>query len=432
MSDRFVLIGLAGPRCEWFARVSRWATEAVIPADFIKAISAEEVRARLDTGRRFSVVLLDATVKAVDRDLLDAIRAVGCAAVVVTDHRVQRDWEALGAHATLEAGFDRDELVRLLATHARSVPRVDAVDPGALTTPDDGRWQCPVISVTGAAGCGVSTVAMAVAQGLAQDARHLPVALADFALDADLAVLTDAGDVVPGVQDLVEAHRLGTPTPDTVRSLLFPIPRGGYDLLAGLREPDDWPMLRRGSTEAALAGLRHAYRVLVVDHDADLSGEAETGCRDLEDRNALARAVADVASAVAVVGRQSTQGLHRHVRITRRLLRVLHPSVVVVPVVNHAPRRTLGRADVREAFATLAEAEDRRMATPVFLGHSRGLEACLLDGAGLPRPLVDPVTDAVEPHVRRPPRRRTRADDEPGHRIGERELGHWSDDGEAA
>ncbi|MGI9602742.1 MAG: hypothetical protein ACR2QE_12715, partial [Acidimicrobiales bacterium] len=222
MSERYVLIGLAGPRSEWFGRVSRWATEAVVAADFVKTMSVEELRARLETGRVYSAALLDAGIAAVDRDLLDSARAAGCATVVVLDPRVERDWESLGATATLDPDFDRDALIRVLVTHTRPVRRTEAGNVSAVEV-ETPRWQAPVIAVTGAAGTGRSTVAMAVAQGLASHSRHQPLALADFALEADLAILLDTGDVVPGVQELVESHRLGAPPPEAVRQLLFPV-----------------------------------------------------------------------------------------------------------------------------------------------------------------------------------------------------------------
>jgi hypothetical protein len=63
---------------------------------------------------------------------------------------------------------------------------------------------------------------MALAQGLANDDLHAgQVLLADLKLDADLAMLHDARDVVPGLQELVDAHRHGHPTGDEIRRLTF-------------------------------------------------------------------------------------------------------------------------------------------------------------------------------------------------------------------
>ena len=58
---RYVLLGLAQARSGWFRDVAQWATTGAIAAEFIKCVSAEEVRARLAGGRPFSALLVDAT-----------------------------------------------------------------------------------------------------------------------------------------------------------------------------------------------------------------------------------------------------------------------------------------------------------------------------------------------------------------------------------
>ena len=61
--------------------------------------------------------------------------------------------------------------------------------------------------MTGPGGVGRSTLAMALAAGLAADPRDAGlVVLADLALHAQQALLHDAGDV-PGVVELVDAYR---------------------------------------------------------------------------------------------------------------------------------------------------------------------------------------------------------------------------------
>ena len=96
--------------------------------------------------------------------------------------------------------------------------------------------------------------------------------LADLARRADHALLHDAYDIVPGLQELVEAHRIDNPTVEAVRSMTFDISARGYDLLLGLRRPRDWAAMRRASFGASLDSLRHAYHVTVADLDDDLEG----------------------------------------------------------------------------------------------------------------------------------------------------------------
>ena len=95
------------------------------------------------------------------------------------------------------------------AAHARTLRRATATEVAWSRSPDRG-------------GTGRSTVATALAQGLAGDPRNLDlVCLADLALHADQAMLHGATDVVPGVVELVEAHRTGAPSIDDVRGLTW-------------------------------------------------------------------------------------------------------------------------------------------------------------------------------------------------------------------
>ena len=157
--------------------------------------------------------------------------------------------------------------------------------------------------MTGSGGVGRSTLAMALAAGLAADPRDAGlVVLADLALHAQQALLHDAGDVVPGVVELAEAYRGTALDAAEVRSVCFSVPGRGYDLLLGLRRHRDWTALRPRALAVALDGLRRAYRVVVSDVDPDVEGEAECGSLDVEDRNLLARTVLRDAEIVLVVG----------------------------------------------------------------------------------------------------------------------------------
>src|SRR4051812_18903929 len=205
--DRYVALGLARVRSNWFTEVGRWSTSAALPLEFLKCVTIEEVRARLRTGRPFSALLVDGSVPGFDRDLVDEAKSCSCAVIVVDAGRSRRDWPALGATAVLTSDFGRDELLDILEEHAVRIGiGIEERDAGSRT--DDravGAWRGRLVAVTGPGGTGASTVAMALAQGLAADVRLADlVALVDLALDADQAMLHDAGDIVPGVQELVD------------------------------------------------------------------------------------------------------------------------------------------------------------------------------------------------------------------------------------
>ena len=397
-ADRYVLLGLAPVRSVWFREVAQWATAAVLPVEFVKCVSLEELRVRLASGRAFSAVVVDAGVAGIDRDLTDAARAAGCAVLVVDDGRTRRDWVAVGAAALLPSELRRSDLLTALAAHATPIGRAEAAAVPVLGDHAGDAWRGALVAVTGARGAGASTVAMGLAQSLAADARHTGlVLLADLALDADQALLHDSGDVVPGLQELVEAHRSGSPSLDDVRSLMWDVPGRGYSLLLGLRRHRDWAALRPRAVEAAIDGLRRAYRVVVADVDPDVEGDDQCGSADVEERNALARTAVTQAGAVVVVGTPGVKGTHSLVRVLDGLLELGVPAARVLPVVNRAPRNPRLRAEITRTVADLSAGVrgPARVASPLFLPERRRLDDVLRDGERLPSALCSPLGGAV-------------------------------------
>ncbi|HWC39304.1 MAG TPA: hypothetical protein VG476_12275 [Acidimicrobiales bacterium] len=431
--DRYVILGLAHPRAAWFRTVAQWAHASSIPVELVKCLSAEELRARVGSGRAFSAAMVDCRVAALDRDLLDEMNRTGCPTLVVEDRRQPSDWLALGAAAVLTDGFDREELLRALAAHASVIASRDQV-PGTVhaVTPDEPGGA--VIAVCGPGGTGASTVAIALCQGLAEaergdegDGHGGPVILADFDRQAEQAMLHDAGDIVPGVQELVEAHRNGQPGRDAVMALTFLVEERGYHLLLGLRRSSAWAALRPRAFEAAFASLRHVFGVVVADVDADVEGERDGGSFDVEERNVMSRTVMSQADVVLVVGAPSMKGVHSLARVVGDLLALGVPGSCIVPVVNRAPRSRRWRSELVTAFGALvgSAGEEASIASPIFLPERR-MEECLRDGVRLPAQMISPLTGAVRAVLaRRGGRQREVAGPE---RVAPGSIGHWGDD----
>ena len=404
--ERFVALGLAHARSGWFSELARWSTSAVIPVEFVKCVTVDEVRARLASGRAFSALLVDGGIPGVDRDLLDEVRSCGCAVFVVDDGRVRRDWVGLGASTVLPPAFDRTDLLDALELHSVSIARGDRLPLGDAGVVAPGSWRGRLITVLGAGGAGSSTAAIALAQGLGQDVRFGGlVLLADLALDADQAMLHDAGDVVPGVQEMIDAHRMGEPTATDVRALTYDVPERRYHLLLGLRRHRDWVSIRPRAFGAALDGMRRAYKAVVADVDADVEGESQCGSLDVEERNVFARVATAHADVVVVVGLPGPKGLHRMVRIVGALVEHEVEPERIIPVVNRAPRNPRGRAEVTSAYAQLVQplvVGRHSVAGPIFLPERRKLEDLVGDGGRLPAALTGPLAGAVTAVFDRP------------------------------
>jgi MinD-like ATPase involved in chromosome partitioning or flagellar assembly len=437
--DRYVVLGLARVRAPWFRDVARWATSAALPVDFVKVVSGEEARARLRSGRPFSALLVDGGLAALDRDLVELAWQHGCVVIAVDDGRSVRSWRELGVHAVLPAGFEREQLLDGLRAVARPLSRGDELAMPAMQTTADppGAWRGRLVAVTGAGGVGRSTLAMALAAGLAADPRDRGlVLLADLALHGHQALLNDAGDVVPGLSELVEAHRAAALPAPQVRALCFTVPDRGYDLLIGLRRHRDWTALRPRAVDAALQALRGAYRVVVADVDADVEGEEQCGSVEVEDRNALARHTLRDADLVLVVGLPGIAGVHSQLRVTRDALELGVAGDRIVPVVNRAPRNPRVRAEAGMAYARLLTATNPGVmlaSSPVHLPERRRVAELLRDNAAPPAPLIRPLTGAVRGLLDVAPRRpgRAGAGAEPVP-VAPGSLGSWYDDHDEA
>lgn len=422
-AERWVVLGVAPVRTAWFTDLARWSTSGVVPVEFVKCLSTDEVASRLQSGRPHSALLADGRCPGLDRDLLHQASAAGCASIVVG--ALPSAWPGDDV-ASLPDGFDRTQLLQALQRHAHPIDQVVASAARATTTP--ATWRGRLVGVTGARGSGCSTTSMALAQGLARDARlRGELALVDLALDADLGVLHDAREVLPALQELVEAHRTTQPGPTRVRSMLYADPRRGYDLLLGLRRHRDWTALRPRAVAATVEGLVQAYRVVVAEVEPDLEDEQETGSFDVEERNALARAVAERADLMVVVGRPDVQGLHRLARTLSNLVESGVPGERLQPVVVGTSRRRAERAQVAAALAGLVSlpADEPGIASPVHVPHRSQVERSVHDGTPLPEPVTRAITGAVVASLDRlepRPRRRGHASPVPTGRVG-----HWAD-----
>ena len=399
MNDRFVVLGVAPVRRDWFGQVSKWANEAVLPIDFVKCISANEVISRLETGRPFSAVLIDASTSGLDRDLLDLATSVGCAPIIIDHGLVDRDWRDLGATAVLPETFDRGDLLASLASNAapigRSAPAASRTSAEAQPNENLGK----VIAVTGSGGVGTSTVAMALAQGLAHNLARQPVLLADMALRSSQAMLHDARDVVPGLLEFVESHRLGVPNEADGMRAVHSFPERGYDLLLGLRHERDWLSVPARALSASWTTLVNRYQTTVVDTTGSFDGMEETGSSDIEDRNRIARMAVRQGDLVLVVGRSNSWGMHHLVRTILSLTEIGVDPDRIVPTINKAPRSPRARAEVTSAISELLSvrlSSNDSVRPPIFVPLRKTLDATLDSGEPLPSALTSPLASTIE------------------------------------
>lgn len=395
MSVRRVLVGLAHPRASWPAQLSRWSTSGAEPIEFLTCLSANEVRAVLGSGRQPSAVLLDGSSAQVDRDLVADVEVSGVLPVGVDSADSRADWDALGCAVVLPHGFDAAALADVLARHCRAADQLRAVQQRvAMSDPTRGGT---LIAVSGSAGAGSSTVAMAAAQGLTPRTESSQrVVLVDGVRRGDLAMYHDTGDVLPGLPELIERVRRASEDPAELRALVFPIGGRDYDLLLGEHRATGWSTHRRRSVWAALDVVARAYESVVVDHDGDLEDESTTGSTDIGDRNAVSLALAQRADVwVHVVG-PGTKGLHDAVRAVDEAVDAGVPHERILIVINGMSRSTGARTASAIAFRRLTAGRGGAGRAPVFVPRIRRLAGVHHDAAVLPAALVRPVGSAVQ------------------------------------
>lgn len=378
-------------------------------------MSVEDLRTRAASGRRFSAALVDGRLPTIDRDLIGGLHDVGIPTLVVESAPDRCDWLALGAVACLAVPVTRDGLQQLLELHASPVAELAHDLEDRAHPPADHRARGPLVAVTGSPGSGRSTISAAVAQHLADRRPGPGVVLLDLARRAHQALLHDAGDLVPGIQELVEACRNASLTAHDLRPFTFAIEHRGYALVVGLRRPRDWVTLRARAFAMALESTRRGFELVVADVDDDTEGEAQTGSFDIEDRNLMTRAALSKADVVVVVALPTLTGLRDLVDALQTLgeLGVAGPRTLVV--VNRAPRSARARAELSRTIADLVDADDRhpRYAGAVFVAERRNLDLIHHDQARFPTSMTDPAGRAVEAMLHRNPNRTPDPDLEP-------------------
>lgn len=410
--ERFVLIAVGRGREPWLTELGRWSTSGAAPVDVLRCLGGDEALATLGSGRRASALLVDAR-SALDRDLVAAAAAQQVPTIVVSDGSVHRDWDALGCATVIDAEFGRDRLIAVLSEHTAPVDR--SRRPGRVTLAQRDRPRSSSIAVLGTGGSGTSTIAMGVAQSLAEisptrpdehdprpraDAGGNDVLLVDGARRGELAMYHDVGDVIPGLPELVEAHRSDRLDPNGARSLTFAIRQRGYDLLLGRRRPADWVVLRRRAVEASVDTLTHSYSVVVMDVDPDLDGENETGSADVGDRHSVTATALDRADVVLVVSRPGMKGLHALASLVDEVVGAGVPPMRVQPVINGIARNPATRAEASRCLQRLRATDDRgATAAALHLRTVRQLEDAHRSCAPLPSSLCDPLGRAVRHHL---------------------------------
>lgn len=296
--------------------------------------------------------------------------------------------ERLGVDTLLPVDVPADELLdaaRALAARDDDLaPRFEEVIAGLELGGDDDCFpeHGRVVAVGGPPGAGATEIAVALAQlwaarsrTLLADvdevapgvARRLHLALHPHLLTA-LDGLRSAGfeEVAGDDGDLLDAA-LARP--------LGSAPELPFDVLVGLADPRDWPLVRPEDMEALLGMAARRWSMVVVNlgpHLEDLSR--------FVDRYGTTRAALARADQVVGVCEATPRGVLRFLDWLVDAM-TLAPDRPVDVVVNRAPRGAFQRGELAEA---LHEHAGPRLASVTFVPDDRRVPAAAWDGRLVP------------------------------------------------
>ena len=352
-------------------------------------------------------------------------RRSGVAVFVVADPRVMRDWDALGATAVLPRDFSVEDLITALDGMTKAIPRsVAGATPAASTVP---AWAGDLVAVTGARGRRRVHIAAAVAQGFAA-AHRRPGAtlLADFALDADQGILHHAPDLVPGLPELVDAHRGGSLARRPSHSMVFDVEERDYHLLLGCAAAEDGRPSGHGrSTRPSTRCSRPTRSSSGTSIPTSTATTSAARSKSRTERDRAHRARAGPRHRRRRLGHDRRAAQPRPGPARRPEHGVDPAGSSRSSIMRRGPSRP--RSD-RSGAPSLAHAGPRLAGrrAPLFVVTRRAIEDAVRAGRPLPSPLVTPTTRAVSTAMTRE-LAFDELDDERPERVAPGSLGRWTE-----
>lgn len=369
---------LSTPRNPWIHEFLRWANSGVLTLHVTKCISTAELRAHLEAVTPGHLALLDAEVPGVSTDLLNLCDATQTQVLLYDDRAMRHSrWQAAGVQHLLTRDSTLHSVSKIL--QAQLIDRVSETPHEFAYEPEaPGK----LIAVCGTGGVGVTSTACLLAQGLVQ---QLPldqsVLVSDFSFTADLAVLHDASDVMPCLEEFLDLVRTKHATVHDVRQLTHYVEERGYHALLGIHRAPGWSLVTQRTAHQVLLALRRSFGYSILDLPWALHGERETGFTDLDDYHALARLGASQADLVLVVGRPGLKGLRSLHQLSRSLRDLGVAPERIVRVITAAPKSKRSRAALLRNLEALSDV----FLGPVLFVESFPIETSFFDGVRFPQ-----------------------------------------------
>ena len=389
-SAHVLVLGFATAQSEWPRRVVDWTTSGSLRADFAQCISPAELVKRVRSESRPTALLIDEATGRPTSDVLTVLRERECLLIIVGENGLPQWAEPTAPR--LRPDFGAHELSRFLGDRFALTGHDRAATDEAESQHDRELSEGALIAVCGRPGSGVSTTAIALAQGLANcDRSRRGVLLADLSWRADQALLHDAAAERPSIAELFDALANRELQPEDLRSVTFSVPQRGYDVLLGPAGGFDRSGIEGPSMRRALSAMRAAYGVTVLDLDDDFVNPANSrGQGRLPNVDLDAVTAAD---AIVIVGVPSLTGLGSLLGAVHELHVSGVPPSRIRPVLARIPRRRWRAGHARAVDSRLTS---ERFASGAVRSHERPeLDDIHGNALAMPRQFVDVLMPAV-------------------------------------
>ena len=378
--EKPLLTALVKGSHQWVRDLNRWANGSVIDQDFAVVLSVDELVSVARATRRRLIVMVDSEYHSVIPRLSQASEELDVQTVVVRS-TPRTPIDVPSGVTTIDYPFTPDELGVLTSTlQAQNIldpysgaeqPRLRQLDaPNASpkvspTTTVGSR----LIGVLGVGGSGASTIAMALAQTLAENHK---VVLVDLCAQADLSMYHDLDRALGGLADLMAAARKATPKTSQIRRYCIPTMGRGYFLLPGIRRQEETSIWREKHLDDLFGALLSEFDFVVCDLDGSYRS-ANTRAAIGEPSTTLGTEVAlSRADAIVLTVGGDLRGIHGGLRIYQRLLGDSTANTPMALCVNRIPRKPMARSahgdfNLAKLTSDIAASAERGVASEIPL-----------------------------------------------------------------
>ena len=379
-SAKSLLVALVKESHQWVRDLNRWSNGSVIHFEFMVLLSMQELDIICQNHKGPVTVLVDAS----NTNAVEHLNTNGpCKKIrtIVVQSSKGSSQHFFAGIDTITYPFTPEEISETLtwpSTQALKItethPPRESADfesiPQYVETESNPSAKAKVIGVLGVGGSGSSTLAMSIAQVLAETSK---VVLVDFCCDADLSMYHDIDRSLPSLTELITAARQSSMTVRQLRTFCIPVIGRNYFLLPGAKRQDETLLWRSRALEDILAILQTEFEFVVCDLDGSFRSSQVIQAASAEATTLASEVVVAHADAIVITMSNDLRGIHGGLRIFHRLLGDGRALSSLALCVNRVPHKFTGKRQFSNANLTklVNEVATKLFEEPALTNHSK-------------------------------------------------------------